>query len=369
MGKVKAGVVGLGVGRWHAAGYARSEHAKLEAVCDLIPERIAWAKREFGVTTYDDLDAFLAREDIEVVSVCTPDYTHIDVAPKAIRAGKNVLLEKPVALRIEDALKIQRLAAASRKLVGIGYEFRGCPVVAELKRLVDSGALGKVEAVSMYDWRGPFARNKWGRWIQSEEKSGGMVVEEVCHWFDLLRHLGGELEEVHCVWSDRVHEDFDFEDIAYINCRYMSGAAAHITHNLCGFGYLFDIWVVGRKGSARAIHKEDASTPIAVESEAVCGTVVTRRHWKASDFTEKGELKPGTSERNPVAKTTFGSEVWERNCIEGLAATFARCVVTGEEFPVSVEDGVKSLVGALAARRSAKERRVVRCEVDEVRES
>ena len=361
MEKIGAGIIGLGVGRHHCEGYANAEHVDFLAVCDLIPERRSWAQEKYGVKAYDDLDAFLARDDVEVVSVCTPDHTHIDVAKKVMAAGKHMLLEKPITITLPDALEIAELARQTDKLVGIGYEFRLCPVVTEIKRAIDDGTLGEVAGVSMYDWRGPFGRNKWGKWIQSASKSGGMIVEEVCHWFDLLRLFGGEIEEVHCVWNDWVHKDFDFEDIAYINCIYESGAAGHITHSLAGFDHLFDIWAFGTKASSRGIQKERLKGPFDVGQDEWYGLVATRDHWTSENFDEGGNLRPDGEEACPIQRKTFGIEATEPACIAAEADVFAKSVLTGEPFITTVDDGVQSLVAALAARRSAKERRPVRC--------
>ena len=367
MGKPGAGIIGLGVGRHHCEGYAASEDVDFLAVCDLIPERRAWAETTYGVDAYDDLDAFLARDDIQVVSVCTPDYTHLDVARRVLAADKHLYLEKPIEITLEKALALADLAAASSKQVGIAYEFRINPMIVHMKQAVDSGRLGKVAAFSMYDWRGPFGRNKWGKWIQSEDKSGGMIVEEVCHWFDLLRFIGGEIEEVHCVCNDWVHEDFDFEDVAFINARFASGAAAHITHSLCGYDLLFDLWLTGTQMSVRALHKERLASQIGVGDGRFFGLVSERRHWKPADFGPEGNLREGVEETFPVTRTTYGPEIKEAHLIAESARLFAKCAVEGRPFPVTVDDGVRSLIDALAARKSAKENRPVRCDPGEVR--
>lgn len=357
----------MGVGRHHCEGYAASEDVDFLAVCDLIPERLVRARSSYGVDTYDDLDAFLARDDIQVVSVCTPDYTHLDIARRALQAGKHVYLEKPIEITIEKALELANLAAASSKQMGIAYEFRLHPMLLEMKQAVTSAELGKLAAFSMYDWRGPFGRNKWNKWIQSEDKSGGMVVEEVCHWFDLLRFIGGELADVHCVWNDCVHEDFNFEDVAFINARYESGAAAHITHTLCGYDLLFDLWLTGTKMSMRALHKERLDSQIGIGDGQYYGLLSRRKHWKKEHFSSEGNLREDAEEACPVTRQTYGDQIKEARLIAESAKLFAECVVEDRPFTgATVDDGIKSLVASLAARRSAKEGRPVRCEVSEV---
>ena len=232
-GKLGAGVIGLGVGDTHCEGFLQSKDAKLVAVCDLMDERLEAAGDKYGVDTYSRLDDFLALDDMQIVSVCTPDHTHIDVATKVLRAGKNLLLEKPMALSIPDCQSIMKEAERSGMMAAIGYEFRLNPAVMEIKRRIDSGEVGEVCGISMYYWRGPFMRNKYQKWIQHEKCSGGMLVEETCHWFDLLRWFGGEVAELTAYTTDKVHPDFDFEDVAYVNAKLKSrcgGTAIACTH-------------------------------------------------------------------------------------------------------------------------------------------
>ena len=87
-----------------------------------------------------------------------------------------------------------------------------------------------------------------------------------------------------------------------------------------------------------------------------------RSLYKPDEFTEDGKVKPETEEEYPVTRKTYGLESTEPVLIADMAGLFAECVVTGKKFPVTAEDGVKSLIAALAARRSAKENRPVSCE-------
>jgi UDP-N-acetyl-2-amino-2-deoxyglucuronate dehydrogenase len=117
---LKAAVVGLGIGMAHVAGYIQSPDTELYAVCDLMPERLSkvggtfnqgsmlclrplismdilgnsW--EEIGVKTFSSLDELLEDDAIDIISICTPDYLHAEHAEKVIKAGKHLLLEKPI---------------------------------------------------------------------------------------------------------------------------------------------------------------------------------------------------------------------------------------------------------------------------------
>ena len=338
-----AGVIGLGVGRIHCEGYTESEDVELKAVCDISEERLKKAEKDFGVQGYKDVDSFLEREDIDIVSVCTPDYTHTEIALKVIESGKHLLLEKPMALTIEDCYKIENAIKNRGVVFSIDYEFRLNPVISKLKEIIDSGAIGRMAGVSFYYWRGPFEWTKPQRWIQKEKYSGGMIVEETCHWFDLIRWFGGEVKDIHCLTNGWVYSISDFEDIAYINCRYKSGAIAQLSHVLTGFDYLFNLWVFGTKGSAWAVQKDDKHSYLGVGENEFYGLVSTKLH---------------TSKEINVKKFCT-DECREYKNIKEHAKYFAHCVATGKEPLVSAEDGRKSVELALAARKSAKENKIV----------
>jgi predicted dehydrogenase len=346
-----AGVIGLGVGRTHCLGYAESEHVELRAVCDLVDERREWAQERFDVDAYREADELLIRGDIQVVSVCTPDYTHREMVTKALQANKHVLLEKPMAITLPDCESIARQVERAGVTFTVDYEFRFNPVVQELKRLVDSGELGRVAAISLYFWRGPFQYSKPGRWIQQLPCSGGMLVQETCHWFDLLRWFGGEVENVSCQSTDRILPETQFEDVAYANVRFRSGAAGHVTHSLAGFAPVLLLWVFGTRTSAWAyvrpwIHDQNPALFLGMGNPGEYGRVAVAQGYPHTDEEKRRLL-------DTVRVTTYGSQALEQENTKDLVLTFAECVATGSTPLVTVEDGFRSVELSLAARASS----------------
>jgi predicted dehydrogenase len=341
-----AAVVGLNVGRLHALGYWESPYVELRAVCDLVPEKLEWVRQQVPVDTYQDLETMLARDDIHLVSVCTPDYTHREVATQVLRAGKHLLLEKPIALTLDDAQAIMQEAARAGTICSIGYEFRINPVVQTLKALLGEGGLGELQAISMYFWRGPFQYGKSSRWIQRAECSGGLLVEEACHWFDLLRWFGGEVSEIQCYGAGGILPETDFEDVAFANMRFASGAIGQMSHVLAGFGTAFLIWVIGTRASAWGYFKETESPFLGLGWPGEYGRVAVIPGYPRTDA-DKPRLLEGIRVR------TFGIEGKEQENIKDYAKLFAACVAQGRQPPVTLEDGYKSLELSLAARASS----------------
>ena len=361
--KKKAAVIGLGIGMAHVAGYLESEYAELAAVCDLMPGRLATVGGTFeqgsmlclkplfkdellgrswediGVRTTDSMDSILEDPEIDIVSICTPDYLHAGHLKRVMASGKHIMLEKPVAITMEDAHEIGRLAEAYGKQVCIGYEFRMNPVVRQLKQIVDSGRIGRVEAFSLYHFRTPFRRDKWNHWIQQREFSGGLIIEETCHWFDLARFITSkEIGTIHCVTASGVHDDFDFEDVAYIQGRYEDGGIFQVSHALTGFDFSLQLTVHGTDGTAWAGMKEEAYSSLDNGATDYLGIVSVG--------------KPGDGPKDAEV-TTYGEEATEPFNIREMVKEFCRAIAAGEPVTATVEDGIRSLAASVAALESA----------------
>lgn len=365
--KRNAVVVGLGIGMAHAAGYLEHPAARLYGVADLLPERRVGVGGTFaggsfsdlrplfepamldrrwedmGVRVFADLEEVLSDPAVDIVSLCTPDHLHTVHTEAVLAAGKHLLLEKPVALEPAAAARLLPLVRAARERglsVGVGYEFRRNPAVLRLRELVGSGALGEIAAFSLYHYRTPFRRDKWQHWIEKEELSGGLIVEETSHWLDLARFIpGAEIARVQAETTDRVHPDFDYEDIAYINGRYAGEAVFQISHALTGFDFSIIIQLHGTMGSAWCGLKDARYSTLDAGSTTYYGVV----SW--------GPQNGGPREAHTE---TFDASVTEPFNIRDFTRHFASCVEDGTAPAVSFEDGMRCLEAAVAARRSAR---------------
>jgi len=360
---MKAAVVGLGIGHGHCAGYLDSPDAELAAVCDLMPERLAkvggtfeqgsWhdlrqlyppellgrSWEEIGVKTYTSLEQLLRDQSIEHISLCTPDHNHAELAVRSLQSGRHLLLEKPLALSIAEAESIGRALASSGSSFAVDYEFRLNPAIAQIRSLIQEGVIGEVEAFTLYHFRRPFKRDKWQRWIQRQECSGGLIVEETSHWLDLLRFLtGGEVAELRCDTSAAIHPDFDFEDIAFIQGSLSAGEIFQISHALSGFDFSLILTVHGSKATVWCHLKNDPVSRLDGGQSSYCALVA----W-------------GDPNRGPEAadRRVYGLEATEPFNIRDFTADFARCIEEGQKPAVGYEDALKALELALAARQAA----------------
>jgi len=368
-----AAVVGLGIGMAHAAGYLTSSHARLAAVADAWDVRRGTVGGTFtqgsmlnlkplfgqapldlplldgswetlGVQVHADIADVLADPEINLVSLCTPDDTHERYAIAVLNAGKDLLLEKPVALSLESAERIRAAAERTGRRVAVGYEMRINPAVAKVRGLVASGVLGEIHAFSLQQYRTPFRRDKWQKWIQAQERSGGLIVEETCHWFDLARYLTGkEIAHVHTVGTDRILPDFDYEDIAFVQGWYADGAVFQIGHSLTGFDFSLVIQVHGSAGTVWCGLKGDAH----------CLLDAGQTNYIA--LVAHGPVDRGPAESSapaaPAVKT-YGTEAREGETIRDYVHHVAHAMHSGAPFLADLEDGIAALRIALAARAS-----------------
>jgi predicted dehydrogenase len=143
--KVRVGVLGAGV--WaefaHLPGYVRDPRCELVAIADPIRERAAAFAEKFGIPhVYDSHAALIARDDIDLVDVCTPSATHFELSWAALEAGKHVLCEKPVAYDYADTLRAAALAERMGVKTKLGFTFRYSPAMQYMAELIEQGYVG-----------------------------------------------------------------------------------------------------------------------------------------------------------------------------------------------------------------------------------
>jgi predicted dehydrogenase len=192
------GIALLGAGfmaATHAAIYAAMpDRADVRVVCGLDEERVRALADQTGAEASADWEAAIAMPGVDAVDVCLPTPLHRRCTERALAAGKHVLLEKPVALTLDDADAIGAAAGASGRLLMVGHVLRFVAEVAELRRVVDSGELGRPLAANAIRLSPPA---DWNDWMIDPARSGGTLVDLAIHDFDVLAALLGPARQVH----------------------------------------------------------------------------------------------------------------------------------------------------------------------------
>lgn len=254
--KVGYAVVGLGVGMNHAEAAHNSKNADLIAVCDLKQEKLDKAKEKFPeIITYTDFDEMLKNPDIDAVSIAVPSGMHAEFAVKAMKAGKNVLVEKPVDITVEAAMKIEKARLETGMKAGVVHQNRYNPDMPLMHDAITSGKIGKVLfgdfAVKWYRTQEYYDNGGWrGTW---EMDGGGSLMNQAVHTVDIMQWLmNSDVESVTSQTAIYNHQ-IDTEDFTASLIKFKSGAVATFISTTCAYpGICTDICVYGTNGSMEA---------------------------------------------------------------------------------------------------------------------
>ena len=178
----------------HAASYqSLAAHVRVANVCSLGEERSLRLAASLGARHVDSIDEAVSDPEVDVVDICLPTHLHREAAEKAFAAGRHVLLEKPIALSVEDADAIVAAAESSGRLLMVALVLRFWPEYVELQRLVSSQALGPPCSVSTYRLSPPA---DWNEWMVDVSRSGGVAVDLLVHDLDQMNWLLGRPKRV-----------------------------------------------------------------------------------------------------------------------------------------------------------------------------
>jgi UDP-N-acetyl-2-amino-2-deoxyglucuronate dehydrogenase len=218
-------IVGCGhIAKKHAEAIERIERANLVAVCDKVPQAMNEYVKKYGAKPYENLTDMLSDPSIDVVSICTPSGLHAPIATEAAKAKKHVIVEKPIALTLEDADLIINTCKENNVKLAVVHPNRFRPVVQELKRLMDEGRFGKLShANATVRWNRNQAYYDQAPWRGTKALDGGVLMNQAIHNIDLLIWLMGDVEEVYSMSATRLR-NIEAEDVSTGVVRFKNGA-------------------------------------------------------------------------------------------------------------------------------------------------
>lgn len=254
MDQVGFAIIGCGrIAGNHLSAIQQVPQATLAAVCDLIPHRAEEYAREYQVPAYISYRRMLSSEKVDVVCILTPSGMHATHALEIMtRYGKHVVIEKPMALRLQDVQALQQASVVVGKKVFPVYQHRYNKAVCTVREAMCRGSLGIPALATMrVRWCRPqsyYDRDPWrGTW----SLDGGALTNQGIHYLDLLLHLMGEVKGVHAVTATRLVKT-EVEDVAVATLRFTNGALGLIEVTTAARPYDFEasISILGEKGTA-----------------------------------------------------------------------------------------------------------------------
>ncbi|MFD0555802.1 putative dehydrogenase [Stackebrandtia endophytica] len=193
MNDLRVGVAGLGLRRSLAVEAHRPDNgSRVTAVCDLDPATFDWATDQFGssVRTVTEFDALLS-SDIDAVLILTPDDTHAALGVQALAAGVATLLEKPLAITVEECDTLLEQAKHHGTKLYVGHNMRHMPVIRTMRSLIADGAIGEVQAIWCRHFVGHGGDFYFKDWHADRRRTTGLLLQKGAHDIDVIHWLAG----------------------------------------------------------------------------------------------------------------------------------------------------------------------------------
>lgn len=355
MGRLRTALVGCGkVGAIHAAVLADLPESQFVSACDASLERAVAIAGRYGVLAFDDLDAMLTGSGVEALVVATPHPMHAATTIRAAESGVHVLVEKPLAARLEDCDAMLAAARSGGATLGVVSQRRFCEPALRMRAAIDAGKIGTpaLGVVQMFNWRDEayYRSDPWrGRW---ETEGGGVLVNQAPHLLDLLHWFMGPAEEVSGAWANLNHPTIEVEDTAVATVRFRGGGLGSIVVSVSQRPGLYSkVHVHGTNGASIGVETDRGATFVAGMSGIVepplndVWSIPGEEHRLAEFEAEDRARFAGT---DPVV---YYHRLQVRD--------FLRAVLDGRPPLVTGEDGRAVVAMFTALYRSHRERRPI----------
>lgn len=229
---LKTAILGCGSFAHRHAGYISQlgDDLQLVAFCDRnLHKSEAFSEQYTGgnASAYTDHRKMMEETLLDLLFICLPPFAHTDEVELAAQRGIHIFIEKPIALRSEDAWQMVKVTESAGIKTQVGFMFRFGTAIDELKRMIESGEAGRVGLMTARY----FCNSLHSYWWRDREKSGGQLVEQVIHMFDLMRYIMGDPVSVYSRQENIFHKDvadYTVEDVSATVVTFAGGAMGTI---------------------------------------------------------------------------------------------------------------------------------------------
>lgn len=328
--KLNIAVIGCGVGKLHVDGMVK-KGVQPYAICDPDPERLEACKNEYNVSiAVSDYKELVNDPNVNAVVIASPDQIHLEQVEAFLRAGKDVMCEKPMALNLEDCEKMMQIEKETGRILMIGQVCRFTPSFALAKKLITEGRIGEltfIESEYAHNYANARGHNDWRMVPERHGFIGGG-----CHAVDLLRWLAGDPIEVYAYENHKSLMDWPTADTAIAIYKFPNDVMGKVFVSTgCKRNYTMRSVFYGTKGT---IICDNTSETISLFEET---------EGDLKSFTKAQELPVEVNNHN------FGAEI----------EMFINALKNGEGSPVPSMEGASTVAVCCATVESARDHKVV----------
>jgi len=254
--KIGIGIVGLGwVSRQYIKSFINNRFCKIIAICDLEFEKAKKIKDEYNLSDckiYKDFNNMLKDPDIDVVCILTPHFLHAKQAIESAEMGKNIIIEKPMAMNWQEAKKLEKIIIKSGVKNMAAFVTRYYSLFKNIKSIIKNNLIGEIFHIDI-DWMLNVDESlECFGWLKEEKKAGNILIQSGCHAIDNMCYLMDEKVIELFAISTKNRMDLDYDSTYNIFIRFEKGSTGRI---FCSYDtknpYAFDVTIFGKEGSIK----------------------------------------------------------------------------------------------------------------------
>ena len=254
MSDIKIAIVGCGrIAQRHAEHINNTKGALLVAVCDIVENRASELGSKYNAKSFQKIEDLL-QCDNDVVAICSPNGYHAEHSIMALKAGKHVLCEKPMAINVHDCGRMITSAEKANRRLFVVKQNRFNPPVAAVKEAISKGRLGKIYSVQLNCFWNRNDRYYSDSWKGTLNYDGGTLFTQFSHFIDLLYYMIGDIKEVEAYGANYNHaESIEFEDTGVVILKFYNGAIGGINYTVNSYSKNMEgsITLFGEKGTVK----------------------------------------------------------------------------------------------------------------------
>ncbi|MFQ6036819.1 MAG: Gfo/Idh/MocA family protein, partial [Sedimentisphaerales bacterium] len=254
MKKLGIGIIGCGaVAGEYIKAFQKDGRSEVRVLVSRNPANAERYRDQYDLQCAIETDAAdsLKREDVDAVVVCTPHHQHTKYVIAAAKAGKHIIIEKPVALTAEDVRKQQEAVKKNKVKTLVGFVLHWNPLLMTINRLIEQGVFGNIFMIEV-DYMHRIWMTPKQKWYASRQQSGTAILTGGCHAVDALRWFArSEVEQV-CAYQVKTENPIEYPGTISVNVKFEDGKIGRSTTTFdAQMPYRFNIGIYGTEGSLR----------------------------------------------------------------------------------------------------------------------